>query len=118
MTLPNIVRTKAEATRLAAEIIPSTEEALAALLWANPKTEFPRYALDFRTADRLREVLLWLAEQRPRLWKRARFYLLHEIAWRAIREADANGQAKVRAIYAPSAARTLNTYAMGDGDGI
>ena len=57
MYLPQIVRTKAEAQALAAEIIPTNADALAALHLARPVPVLPRYSLDFANAATLRQVL-------------------------------------------------------------
>ena len=118
MNLPSIVRTKAEAETLAADIVPTNAAALAALLSTAPGAKHPRYQLDFTNAHRLQEVFEWLTSKRTRIARGARWTLFYYLAQRTVREVDENGQAKVREIYAPSAARTFNTYAMGDGDGI
>ena len=119
VTFPAITRTKAEALALADEIMPTTQAALANLKRSRPDIEHPRYYLDFANADRLREVFEWLASKQTRVYKRAQWPLFYTLAQRIIREADENGQGKVRDIYcAPLAARTLDTSAFGDGDGI
>ena len=119
MNLPSIVRTKAEALALAAEIIPTTADALYALRHARPVVTFPRYSLDFANADALRHVFEWLSAKQTRVYKRAQWHLFYTLANRFVREVDANGQAKVREVFcSPSASRTLDTYAFGDGDGI
>ncbi len=95
--LPSLTRTKTEAQRLAAELFPGDEIALARL---KPGTDCPRYQLTHDTADTLRAVLVWLHEERPRIYKRARWHLFYDLARRVADQLDENGQAKIREIYA------------------
>ena len=73
--LPSLTRTKSEAQQLAAELFSGDEIALARL---KPGTAFPRYQLTHETAGTLRAVLFWLHEQKPRIYKRARWDLFYD----------------------------------------
>lgn len=95
--LPSLTRTKSEAQQLAAELFPGDEIALARL---KPGTAFPRYQLTHETAGTLRAVLFWLHEQKPRIYKRARWDLFYDLARRVADQLDRNAQAKVRELYA------------------
>jgi len=120
MDLPTLITARTEAHRLAAELFPGDYTALARI---KPGTAHPRYRLRMETADVLREVFAWLHEQRPRIHKRARWYLFYDIAQRISEQLDNNAQAKVMDLYAEDsdrewrksrAAQIMN----GDGDGI
>jgi hypothetical protein len=120
MEFPTLTRTKAEAQHLAAELFPGVEIALAQL---KPGITHPRYQLAHEMADTLNEVFRWLYEQKPRIYKRARWHLFYDLAHRLARQIDENGQAKVSDIYAEArneewrkqrAPQTMT----GDGDGI
>lgn len=120
MNLPTLTRTKAEAERLAAEVFPGEAIALARL---KPGTTYPRYQLAHDMADTLHEVFRWLHEQKPRIYKRARWYLFYDLAHRLARQLDENGQAKIREIYAEARAEEWRKHCApqtmtGDGDGI
>jgi hypothetical protein len=120
MNFPAITRTKAEAQQLAAEIFPGESGALARL---KPGTTFPRYQLTHDTADRLREIFLWLHEQKPKIYKRARWHLFYDLARRATDQLDENAQAKVRDFYAEDRAEVWRKsraaqIMTGDGEGI
>lgn len=120
MNLPPLTRTKAEAQRLAAELFPGERAALGRL---KPGTTFPRYHLTQEAANSLREIFTWLHEQKPRIYKRARWHLFYELVRRLAEQLDENAQAKVRDLYAEEHAeswqksRTAQTMT-GDGMGI
>jgi nucleoside-diphosphate-sugar epimerase len=120
MNFPVLTRTKAEAERLAAELFPGEAIALARL---KPDTTYPRYQLAHDMASTLHEIFRWLYEQKPRIYKRARWHLFYDLAHRLARQLDENGQAKTRDIYAETrngewqkhrAAQIMT----GDGEGI
>jgi hypothetical protein len=120
MNLPTLTRTKAEAERLATELFPGVEIALARL---KPGTTHPRYQLAHDMAETLNEVFRWLHEQKPRIYKRARWYLFYDLAHRLARQLDENGQAKVSDIYAEARneewrRRCAAQSMTGDGEGI
>jgi hypothetical protein len=120
MNLPRQTRTKAEALQLAAELFPGERIALARL---KPGTTFPRYQLTHDTAEALREIFLWLHEQKPKIYKRARWHLFYDLARRVTDQLDENAQAKVRELYAEDRAeawrKTRAAQTMtGDGEGI
>jgi len=120
MNLPNPTRTKAEAQQLAAELFPGERGALARV---KPGTAFPRYQLTHEIADTLRAVFFWLSEQKPRIYKRARWHLFYDLARRVTDQLDENAQAKVRDLYAEEHAevwrKTRAAQIMtGDGQGI
>jgi hypothetical protein len=104
MTLPTITKTKAEAIKLAADLFPTADKAIAAL---PPDTQLPRYTLNSRTSDTLREVLFWIHEQRPKIYKRARWHLFYDMARRVVEQIDENAQAKVRELYTQSDHRSF-----------
>jgi hypothetical protein len=117
---PKLTRTKSEALQFAAEIFPGEQIALARV---KPGTTHPRYQLTHDTADTLRTILFWLHEQKPKIYKRARWHLFYDLAHRAAIQLDENAQAKVRDLYAADhtdawqkrqAAQTMT----GDGHGI
>ena len=118
--LPSLTRTKTEAQQLAAELFPGDKIALAKL---KPGTAYPRYQLTHDTADTLQAVLFWLHEQKPRIYKRARWHLFYDLARRVVDQLDENAQAKVRELYAEDRAeawrKTRAAQIMsGDGEGI
>ena len=120
MTLPNLTRTKTEALQLAAELFPGERIAVAQL---KPGTTFPRYQLTHDTTDKLRAVFFWLHEQRPRIYKRARWHLFYDLARRVADQLDENAQAKVRDLYAADRAEVWQKHQAaqtmtGDGHGI
>lgn len=120
MNFPTLTRTKAEAQQLATDLFPGDSAALARL---KPGTTFPRYQLTHDTAETLRAVFLWLHEQRPRIYKRARWHLFYDLAQRITDQLDENGQAKVRDFYAEDRAAVWQKYQAaqimtGDGQGI
>jgi len=120
MNLPTLTRTKTEAQQLAAELFPGEHAALAKL---KPGTTFPRYQLTRDTTDTLRAVFIWLHEQKPRIYKRARWHLFYDLARRVADQLDENAQAKVRNLYAADHAdawqkRQAAQTMTGDGDGI
>jgi len=120
MTFPTFTRTKAEAQKLAAELFPGDRAALARL---KPDTTFPRYQVTHDTADKLRAVFYWLHEQKPRIYKRARWHLFYDLARRAADQLDENAQAKVRDLYAAARAEAWQKHQSaqtmtGDGHGI
>ena len=118
--LPSLTRTKTEAQQLAAELFPGEKVALASL---KPGTAFPRYQLTHDTADTLRAVLFWLHEQKPRIYKRARWHLFYDLSRRVADQLDENAQAKIREIYAEDRDATWQKshdaqIMTGDGMGI
>lgn len=94
---PKLTRTKTEALQLAVVIFPGQRIALARL---EPGTTHPRYKLTHDTADVLRAILFWLHEQKPKIYKRARWHLFYDLAQRAAIQLDENAQAKVHAFCA------------------
>ena len=120
MTLPNLTRTKTEALQLAAELFPGERVAVAQL---KPGTTFPRYQLTHDTTDKLRAVFFWLHEQKPRIYKRARWHLFYDLARHVADQLDENAQAKVRDLYAEDRAEVWQKHQAaqtmtGDGHGI
>jgi hypothetical protein len=120
MNLPNYIRTRAEAQSLAADIFPGERAALERL---KPGITHPRYHLTHATNDTLREVLLWLHERKPRIYRRARWYFFYDLAQRLIDQVDENGQAKVSQFYAEDRAEKRRRHEAeqimtGDGQGI
>jgi len=95
--LPSTTRTKTEAQQLAADLFPGEKIALARI---KPGTAYPRYQLTQDTTDTLRAVLLWLHEDKPRIYKRARWHLFYDLARRVVDQLDENAQAKVRELCA------------------
>jgi hypothetical protein len=91
MNFPSYIKTKRDAVALAAEMFPGEAQALARL---KPDTTHPRYALDHITADTLRELLYWLHEARPKIYKRARWHFFYDVAVRIVKQTDANGSLK------------------------
>lgn len=92
MDLPRYIRTKAEALALVAEIIPDhNAEALRLQRAAVP---LPRYHIRFTMTDRLRDVFVWLFDDKTRIYKRARWWLFYELAMRVYDQIDENGAAK------------------------
>jgi len=123
MNFPNKIRTKAEAKRLAAEVIPGASSALAALLAEKPDCLWPRHYLRYPTSDILRAVFAWLLARDTQIYKRARFDLFYSLAERLIDQVDANACAKTHEFYTESRDREergrLTTGRMGgDGEGI
>ena len=120
MTLPNLTRTKTEALQLAAALFPGERVALAQL---KSGTTHPRYQLTHDTTDKLRAVFFWLHEQKPRIYKRARWHLFYDLARRVADQLDENAQAKVRDLYAEDRAGVWQKHQAaqtmtGDGHGI
>lgn len=120
INFPKLTRTKTEALQLAAEIFPGERIALARL---KPGTTHPRYQLTHDTADTLRTLLFWLHEQKPKIYKRARWHLLNDLARRAAIQLDENAQAKVHELYAEDRAAVWQRLQAaqlmtGDGQGI
>ena len=120
MNFPTLTRTKAEAQQLAAGLFPGAEIALTRL---KPGTTYPRYQLTHDMADTLREIFIWLFEQKPRIYKRARWHLFYDLAHRLARQLDENGEAKIREIYAEARNEDWRKHRAaqimtGDGDGI
>lgn len=124
MNFPAYTKTKTEAQRLAAELFPKADNAIGAL---PAGTHLPRYQLQHTTADTLRAVFYWLHEQRPKIYKRARWHLFYDMAANVIAQIDDNAQAKVRELYnASDSRRYFETIARkeaaelvtGDGQGI
>jgi len=120
INFPKLTRTKTEALQLAAELFPGERVAVAQL---KPGTTFPRYQLTHYTTDTLRAVFFWLHEQKPRIYKRARWYLFYDLARRVADQLDENAQAKVRDIYAEDRAGVWQKHQAaqtmtGDGHGI
>ena len=120
MTLPNLTRTKTEALQLAAALFPGERVALAQL---KSGTTHPRYQLTHDTTDKLRAVFFWLHEQKPRIYKRARWHLFYDLARRVADQLDENAQAKVRALYAEDRAEVWQRHQAaqtmtGEGEGI
>lgn len=120
MNLPNLTRTKTEAQQLAADIFPGERVALARL---KPGTTHPRYQLTHDTAETLRAIFTWLHEQKPRIYKRARWHLFYDLARRLVEQIDENAQGKIHDLYTADhadawqrnqAAQTMS----GDGEGI
>ena len=117
---PSLTRTKTEALQLAAELFPGERVAVAQL---KPGTTFPRYQLTHDTTDKLRAVFFWLHEQKPRIYKRARWHLFYDLARRVADQLDENAQAKVRDLYAEDRAEVWQKHQAaqtmtGDGHGI
>ena len=117
---PSLTRSKAEAQQLAAKLFPGDRAALARL---KTGTTFPRYQVTHDTADTLRSVFYWLHEQKPKIYKRARWHLFYDLAHRVIDQIDQNAQAKVRDLYAADRAegwqKSQAAQVMtGDGQGI
>jgi hypothetical protein len=120
LNFPKLTRTKTEALQFAAEIFPGEQTALARL---KPGTTHPRYQLTHDTADTLRAILFWLHEQKPKIYKRARWHLFYDLARRAAAQLDENAQAKVRDLYAEDRAEVWQKHQAaqimtGDGQGI
>jgi len=120
MNFPTYTRTKAEARQLATEIFPGEQAALAQM---KPGTHLPRYQLTHDTTETLRSVFYWLHEQKPKIYKRARWHLFYDLARRAVEQVDENAQAKVRDLYAADHAdawqkRQAAQTMTGDGEGI
>jgi hypothetical protein len=104
----------------AAELFPGERVAVAQL---KPGTTFPRYQLTHDTTDKLRAVFFWLHEQKPRIYKRARWHLFYDLARRIADQLDENAQAKVRDLYAEDRAGVWQKHQAaqtmtGDGHGI
>ena len=120
INFPKLTRTKTEAQQFAAEIFPGERIALARL---KPGTTHPRYQLTHDTADTLRAILFWLHDQKPKIYKRARWHLFYDLAHRAAIQLDENAQAKVHELCAEDRAvawrRVQAAQLMtGDGQGI
>jgi len=120
INFPKLTRTKTEAQQLAAEVFPGERSALAQL---KPGTTHPRYQLTHDTADTLRAILFWLHEQKPKIYKRARWHLFYDLAHRAVIQLDENAQAKVRDLYAEDRTAVWQKHQAaqimtGDGQGI
>ncbi len=120
MNFPNYTRTKAEARQLAAEIFPGEQTALARM---KPGTNLPRYQLTHDTTETLRAVFYWLHEQKPKIYKRARWHLFYDLARRVVEQVDENAQAKVRDLYTADHAdawqrRQAAQTMTGEGEGI
>ena len=120
INFPKLTRTKTEALQLAAEIFPGERIALARL---KPGTTHPRYQLTHDTTDKLRAVLFWLHEQKPKIYKPARWHLLYDLAHRAANQLDENAQAKVHELYAEDRVAVWQRLQAaqlmtGDGQGI
>ena len=120
INFPKLTRTKTEALQFAAEIFPGERIALARLI---PGTTHPRYQLTHDTTDTLRAIFFWLHEQKPKIYKRARWHLFYDLAHRAAIQLDENAQAKVHELYAEDRAaawqRVQAAQLMtGDGQGI
>ncbi len=120
MNFPTYTRTKAEAQQLAAELFPDEKTALAKIA---PDISHPRYHLTHTTADTLRTVFFWLHEQKPKIYKRARWHLFYDMAHRLTVLLDENAQAKVRDLYARDYGRQHDRehqaqIMTGDGHGI
>ena len=120
MNFPTYTKTKAEAQRLAVELFPGERAALVRL---KPDPTFPRYQVTHDTADTLRTVFYWLHEQKPRIYKRARWHLFYDMARRVVEQIDENAQAKVRDLYANDRAeqwrrKQAAEIVTGDGHGI
>ena len=120
INFPKLTRTKTEALQFAAEIFPGERIALARL---KPGTTHPRYQLTHDTADMLRTILFWLHEQKPKIYKRARWHLFYDLAHRAAIQLDENAQAKVHELYAEDRAGVWQKHEAaqtmtGDGHGI
>ena len=120
INFPKLTRTKTEALQLAAELFPGERVAVAQL---KPGTTFPRYQLTHYTTDTLRAVFFWLHEQKPRIYKRARWHLFYDLARRVADQLDENAQAKVRDLYAEDRAGIWQKHQAaqimtGDGHGI
>ena len=123
MNFPSSTRTKADAQQLAVTLFPGWQLALHHLKQTKPDTTHPLYQATHDTADQLRGVLFWLHEQKPKIYKRARWHLFYDVATRAIRQADDLAQEKVRAIYAEQRAQDWQRHhaaqtMTGDGHGI
>jgi len=120
INFPKLTRTKTEALQFAAEIFPGERIALARL---KSGTTHPRYQLTHDTADKLRAILFWLHEQKPKIYKRARWHLFYDLARRVADQLDENAQAKVRDLYAEDRAEVWQKHQAaqtmtGDGHGI
>jgi len=120
LNFPKLTRTKTEALQCAAEIFPGERIALSRL---KPGTTHPRYQLTHDTADTLRAILFWLHEQKPKIYKRARWHLFYDLARRAADQLDENAQAKIRDLYAEDRAAVWQKHQAaqimtGDGQGI
>ena len=120
INFPKLTRTKTEALQFAAEIFPGEQIALARL---KQGTTHPRYQLTYDTADTLRAILFWLHEQKPKIYKRARWHLFYDLARRAAIQLDENAQAKVRDLFAEDRAEVWQKHQAaqimtGDGHGI
>jgi hypothetical protein len=117
INFPKLTRTKTEALQLAAEMFPSTKAALARL---KPGTTHPRYQLTHDTADKLRAIFFWLHEQKPKIYKRARWHLFYDLAQRVANQLDENAQAKVHDLCAEdraAARQRLQAAQLMTGDG-
>ena len=56
----------------------------ARLAQLKPGTTHPRYQLTHDTTDKLRAVFFWLHEQKPRIYKRARWHLFYDLAHQVV----------------------------------
>lgn len=117
---PNLTRTKAEAQQLAGDLFPGERIALSRL---KPGTTHPRYQLTHDTATTLRAILFWLHDEKPKIYKRARWHLFYALAHRATIQLDENAQAKVHELYAEDRAAAWQRLQAaqlmtGDGQGI
>jgi hypothetical protein len=120
INFPSLTRTKTEAQQLAAALFPGEQIALARV---KSGTTHPRYQLTHNTADTLRAILFWLHEQKPKIYKRARWHLFYDLANRAATQLDENAQAKVHELYAEDRAATWQRLQAaqlmtGEGQGI
>ena len=120
INFPKLTRTKTEALQFAAEIFPGERIALARLI---PGTTHPRYQLTHDTTDTLRAIFFWLHEQKPKIYKRARWHLFYDLAHRAAIQLDENAQAKVHELYAEDRVAVWQRLQAaqlmtGDGQGI
>jgi hypothetical protein len=64
-----------------------------------PGTTHPRYQLTHDTTETLRAVFTWLHEQKPRIYKRARWHLFYDLARRLVEQVDENAQATIHDLY-------------------
>jgi hypothetical protein len=123
MNLPAYTRTKAEAQKLAADLFPDAKSALASLQAARPDCPHPRYQLTHDTTDMLRAVFYWLHEQKPKIYKRARWHLFYDLARRVVNQMDENGTGKIFDLQAADSAAAYDRKQAaqtmtGDGAGI
>ena len=100
--LPTITKTKGEAKALAKRIFPPVDVALNQVA---PGTTFPRYQLDFDALDKMNAVLHWIHEQRPKIYKRARWHLFYNLAQNMVNCISENAALRIHEMYSADHSR-------------